>query len=57
MLGQKPTLSKRIREMRASIALQGAAPLALHYGLGQAGGFWSPHHPAWYQQLLNVLQG
>lgn len=57
MRGQKTKLSKRIHELRASIALQGAAPLALHYGLGQAGVFWSLHHPAWYQQLLNVLQG
>lgn len=57
MLGQKTNLSKHIKELRASIALQGAALLALHYGLGQLGGFWSPHHLAWYQQHLNVLQG
>lgn len=41
MLGQKTNLSKRIRELRASIALQGAAPLALHYELGQVGAFGS----------------
>lgn len=57
MLGWKTNLSKHIRELHASIALQGAALLVLHYGLGQGGGFWSLHHPARYQECLNVLQG
>lgn len=55
--GQKANLSQRVQELRAVLALQGAAPSASRgRPRGGRGGSWSPHRPAWYQQRLNFLQ-